>query len=96
MAEMDPDLVLDHGLDQCRRMGECIARSSDRLTNGQVALVATNSLLSSELIMGIIASLHPVSPLESSQCGADELELRESTMAAIPRVYRLYTWGVCD
>jgi len=71
MAEMGPDFVLDHGLDQCRRMGECIARSSDRLTNGQVALVATNSLLSSELIMGIIASLHPVSLLKQSQRDTD-------------------------
>jgi hypothetical protein len=96
MAEMGSDLVLDHGLDQCRWMGERIARSSDMLANGQVALVATNSLLSSELTMGIIASLHPVSLLKSSQRDTDGLELQESTLAAIPRVHRLYTWGVCD
>jgi hypothetical protein len=31
-----------------------------KLTHGQVALVATNSLLSSQLIVGIISVLHEV------------------------------------
>lgn len=62
MAEMGPHSLVDHRLDQLRRMGVYRRQpfaSTDWLT-AQIALVATNALLSSQLIVGIISSMHPV------------------------------------
>lgn len=53
---------MDHRLDQCGGLGEqsMYLLQEPELMSLKVALVATNSLLSSQLIVGVISVLHEV------------------------------------
>lgn len=65
MAEMGSGLVVDNRLGQRCRLGMAssliIPASTSNINRLQVALVATNALLSSQLILGIISATHEVS-----------------------------------
>lgn len=55
--------LMDHGLDQRGGLGKhtmVLSLGKTKLTSWQVALVATNSLLSSQLIVGCISLMHHV------------------------------------
>lgn len=68
----------------------CKRQASDRWLTLQIALIATNALLSSQLIVGIISSMHPVRPHLLSLSSADYPVLRSTTLAAVSDLYRLH------
>ena len=83
---------MDHWLDQCGGLGEqTIHLQKDRTDDLQVALVATNSLLSSQLIVGIISVLHEVANRFVSsnyhRVLIPHAELRTATVAPVPHLH---------
>lgn len=98
LAEMGAYSVVGNWLGQCCRMGRfplCAAQVVRQLMGSiQVALVATNALLSSQLIVGIIFAKsvrHCLSPPSSQPCCSHRTGFPGEELAAVSDLHWIYS-----